>query len=772
MLACSLLLAIAGLPAQPLLAADAAADSAREQQRLRFDIPPQPLDEALASYGISSGVQVLYGASLTGGLRSSAVQGEMTRQQALAQLLAGTGLSYRFTAERSATLSAESDSAPGLGSLELSPLMVSGEKIGRTLEQTMTSVTVNTEDDLREHADKDLGDVFARTPGVYTQAGNENWGIRGVPVSGFDEQGPATLNGAVSVFVDGAQQPNRALTLGPVPLWDVEQVEVLMGPQSTTQGRNSLAGAVVVQTRNPTFEPDLRAQTRVGNDGERGAAVAVGGALVDQVVAGRLAVDYQEGDGYLDNITVGGGANPRRASTVRGKLLVLPNDDLDVLLSYSRGENRQGENSTLRQGDRVRYYKVASNTRAHDELKQDTGSAKIDYRLDDFWTLTSQTVLTRADYRALLDFDQSAVADEEALRYQDTRLFSEELRLGYEGEDVRGFVGAYYGRTTNDFHDRLFNDGALQVTLRGDTQIDNQALFGELNWTFAPKWTLITGLRYDRERNQTDVKQDTRSRPADISTTFNALLPKLGLDYQLADSQYLGFTVQKGYRGGGVNTRAGSGHGAYDPEYTTNYELSYRGAWREESVRLRANLFYTDWKDQQVSIRESNAVFSRIYNASSSTIKGLEVFLEQDLTSQLSINAGLAYTDGRYGDFVTGTGQDMSGESFLYAPRYKASTGARYRFVNGLMVGGDLVYQEGTPSQYDFGADGKVTRTHMSDHYVLMNLNAEYALTEQLLLSGYVKNLFDKHYITNNRNDEVIDVGAPRSFGLVLDYKL
>lgn len=114
MLACSLLLAIGGLPAQPLLAADAAADSAREQQRLRFDIPPQPLDEALASYGISSGVQVLYGASLTGGLRSSAVQGEMTRQQALAQLLAGTGLSYRFTAERSATLSVES--APRQGS--------------------------------------------------------------------------------------------------------------------------------------------------------------------------------------------------------------------------------------------------------------------------------------------------------------------------------------------------------------------------------------------------------------------------------------------------------------------------------------------------------------------------------------------------------------------------------------------------------------------------------------------------------------------------------
>ncbi len=123
--------------------------------------------------------------------------------------------------------------------MEIAPITVTGEKIDRTLEKTQSSVVVVTDKNLREHGDKDLVDVFARTPGVYTQAGNETWGIRGVPVSGFDDQGPATLNGAVSVYVDGAVQPNRALTLSPVPLWDAEQIEVLLGPQSTTQGRNS-----------------------------------------------------------------------------------------------------------------------------------------------------------------------------------------------------------------------------------------------------------------------------------------------------------------------------------------------------------------------------------------------------------------------------------------------------------------------------------------------------------------------------------------------------
>ena len=108
-----------------------------------------------------------------------------------------------------------------------------------------------------------------------------------------------------------------------------------------------------------------------------------------------------------------------------------------------------------------------------------------------------------------------------------------------------------------------------------------------------------TGLRYDRESNDTNIKQDDLSDAGKVNKSFAALLPKLGINYELAAGQYLGFMVQKGYRGGGVNVRSGSGHEAYDPEYTTNYELSYRGSFFDDSLRTRANLYYTDWKDQR-----------------------------------------------------------------------------------------------------------------------------------------------------------------------------
>ncbi|MNM60353.1 Pesticin receptor precursor [compost metagenome] len=662
--------------------------------------------------------------------------------------------------------------AAPVGAVELEQITVTGEKINRTLEQTQSSVVVVTDKQLREKEDHNLVDVFARTPGVYNQSGNENWGIRGVPVSGFDDQGPATLNGAVSVFVDGAVQPNRALTLSPMPLWDTEQVEVFLGPQSTTQGRNSLAGAVVIQTRNPTFDPSFSAQTNMGNYGERGAAVAGGGALVDNKIAGRIAVDYQEGDGYIDNTSLHDDANPTRTANARGKLLILPSDDLDILLTYAHGESRKGDNTVMRENGKVRYYKMTSNTKAFDKLQQDTVSAKVDYRLDDYWSLTSLTANTSSDYDARLDFDQSADANQVVLRQQDGNLFSQELRLNYNGDTVKSFVGAYYGHSSNDFHDRLLFNDRLFGTAKGDTTIENQALFGEINWTFAPRWTLITGLRYDHETNDTDIDQDDFSSPGKVSKSFDAVLPKLGLDYQFADSQYLGFMVQKGYRGGGVNMRAGGGHEAYDPEYTTNYELSYRGSFYDDTLRTRANLYYTDWKDQQVSVLDPNTEFVHVFNAGSSDIKGLEVSVEKDFGEQLTLNAAASVTDGKYKDFVTGDGRDMSGEDFLYSPKYKMSLGATYRWNERLTLNTDLIYQSASPSEYEFDDAGQVTDERRSDNYWLVNFNTEYKITRNIAVSGFVKNAFDKEYITNNRSGDILDVGAPRTVGMALRYDL
>ncbi|HZX19203.1 MAG TPA: TonB-dependent receptor [Pseudomonas sp.] len=657
--------------------------------------------------------------------------------------------------------------------LQLKEVVVTGEKIQRTQDKTLSSVAVVTSEDIRTHGDQDLQSVLDRTPGVYAQSGNENWGIRGIPVSGFDDQGPAAMNGAVSVYVDDALQVNRLLTLNPLPLWDMEQVEVYRGAQSTTQGRNSLAGAIIMRTKNPTFDPEFSVRGNVGKYGEQGTSFVANGALVEGVIAARLAVDYQTADGHIENETLDMDANQLRSANIRSKFLIQPSDDLDVLLTFARTKQRSGVNAVAANNGSPDYFSLYENTETHNTLEQDTATAKVDYRLDDFWTLTSVTSGTWSEYHSILDFDRLPTATQTAPRHHEQTLGSQELRLGYASEQVNGVIGAYLGRFKGEIDDQLVNNGMVLLDQQGETKINSQALFGELNWEFVEDWQLITGLRWDHEKNNTKIEYPTdvlniaTDPSADEDISSSVLLPKVGLSYDLTDNHVLGLTWQRGYRSGGVNVRTRARHATYDPEFTSTYELAWRGNWLDRRLRTSANLYRTTWKDQQVSFLNLSDNTVQVANAAESRMVGLELTAEYLVTSQLLLNAGLAYNDTKYESFVR-DGVDLSDREFVFAPKKMANIGANYTFGNGLMIGGDVVYQGKSISNFNTSGS-TVTGERYNDSVALVNLNAEYPLGD-LTLSGYVRNLFDERYITNNQSDSLLDVGAPLTVGVAARY--
>lgn len=771
----AILLALPLAAAQPFMGSHAHAQEAAQAVR-SYDIPAGALSSALTRFAAEAGILLSADAALTAGKTTRGLRGSYSPDEGLARLLDGTGLEGAASAGGGYTLKPKpkaqtrpAPSAPAATAKEdgvLPVVMVTGEKIERRLDDTVSSVVVATAKDIQEHGDRHLNDVMMRTPGVYIASGNELWGVRGVPVSGFDDQGPATLNGAVSVTVDGAVQAHRTLTMNPLSLWDVEQVEIFHGAQSTVQGRNALAGAVVVQTRDPGYRPELAAQLHAGNDGQQGAAFVVGGGLVDGHVAGRLAVDYQEQDGYIHNETLDRDASRRRSLNARAKLLVQPTDRLEMLFGFARTEHRMGDNAVAQQNGRPVYYKLFYNTDAKDEIEQDAATARVTWYFDDAWTLTSLTSSTRTRYDSLLDFDQGPDDRWEVIRAHDGELVNQELRLGYQSATLRGHVGAYWGRNTYAQDDRLDVEGTTFGRIIADTEVINRAVFGELNWDFTDAWQLIAGMRYDRERNDTRFDQDDFSSAGGDSQDASVFLPKLGLAWRVAPDQLLSAQVQRGYRSGGVNVRAGAAHTAYDAEFTTTYELGHRGAFLAKRLRTAANLYHTDWRDQQVAIENADG-FAQVVNAGRSRMNGIELSAEFDATRALRLNAGAAYGHTKYVDFVSNAG-DLSGEAFLFAPRYKLSFGGSYRVDDRLTIGADVVHQPGSPSAYITDSSGRVTDTRRSDRVTLVNATASYRVNKSLELSAYVKNVFDQQYITNNQQGTVLDVGAPRTFGVAL----
>lgn len=744
------------------------AESDPLQQRQTLHIPAGPLGKTLAEFAAESGMALSINPELTVGLTSSPVSGLYSRQDALRRMLQGSNLEVIQRQDGTYTLQKVSEKASEITELPL--VTVNGEKIQRSLNSTLSSVAVTTKKDIEQHADQNLQDVMARTPGVYSQSGNENWGIRGVQVSGFDSQGAGTMNGAISVFVDGSAQTHRLVTMNPLSLWDVDQVEIYRGAQSTTQGRNSLAGAVVMKTNDPTYQPEFIAQTNIGSYGQQGVSFVANNALIEDTVAGRLAVDYQTEDGFIRNETLDKDGDVSRAVNIRGKLLIQPSDDMDLLLTFDRTEHKQGAYRVSAINGKPQYFKHYLNTPEQNRLDQNTASAKFDYYLSDNWTFHSLTSGTWSDYMSTLDYDEGATLNQEVQRKHKQRLLSQEIRLSYADGSLNGFVGAYYAKHTNDMHDWLIPGLNMNPVLdiEGDVTIYNQALFGEINWEFIDNWTVIGGLRFDRETNHTqfnyiDPLGFAAVSSADDKRSFNELLPKVGLSYQFSQDHVIGLTWQRGYRGGGIDISTSTSHRRYDPEYTNTYELAWRKSWLNQRLNTMANIYHTDWKDQQVELADQNDI-AMVANAADATMRGLEVSADFQVTSAASVYVAAAYNDTEYKDFMIGN-YDVSGETFPFAPKRKLSVGGSYRFNNGLRLSSDVVYQS---DSYTLSYVGGIPTKRDNDSVTLVNLSGEYPLSQQVKVTAFVKNVFDREYITNNQKSTSLDVGAPRTVGIAI----
>ena len=444
------------------------------------------------------------------------------------------------------------------------------------------------------------------------------------------------------------------------------------------------------------------------------------------------------------------------------------------MLTLARTEQRSGVNAVAATGGKPDYFNLYENTETHNTLEQTTATARLDYDLSDSLVLTSVTSGTWSEYHSVLDFDRQPTVTQTSPRHHEQSLASQELRLGYSSAQLDGLVGLYLGRSSGKIDDQLVNNGTVLLDQQGDTTINSQALFTEVNWRFVEDWELISGLRWDYEKNHTEIVYPVDALGiatdpvADEKLSSSVLLPKIGISHDLSETQLIGLTWQRGYRSGGVNVRTRVAHDSYDPEFTSTFELAWRASWLDRRLRTSANLYHTDWKDQQVSFLNLSDNTVQVANAASSRMIGLELSAEYLLNAQWLLSAGVAYNDTKYEDFVR-DGVDLSGREFVFAPKTMANLGANYTFGNGLMLGVDTVYQGKSISNFNTNAALEVTGERHNDSVVLVNLNAEYPVGD-LTLTGYVRNLFDERYITNNQSDNLLDVGAPMTLGVAARY--
>ena len=212
-------------------------------------------------------------------------------------------------------------------------IVISGEQIERTQQENLSSVAVITEDTLV--TERRFHDLVNRTANVGLNGTDDRISIRGIALFGTGAAGEANT---ITIDLDGVPVDNWASYIGWSSLWDVEQVEVLRGAQSTNQGRNALAGAVVYRSAPPTWYHTGKARIFAASDETFGIAAAHGGPLVTDTLAFRISAEHETSEGFITNTTTNEDDYAGYERTVaRGSLLWRPTQDesLEVLTTYS-----------------------------------------------------------------------------------------------------------------------------------------------------------------------------------------------------------------------------------------------------------------------------------------------------------------------------------------------------------------------------------------------------------------------------------------------------
>ncbi|WP_239807315.1 TonB-dependent receptor [Croceicoccus hydrothermalis] len=716
-------------------------------------------------------------------------------------------------------------------------IIVTGEKASRSLQETTASVSVTTDKRLAEENILTIQEVYQRTANLSETYGSSGFSIRGIDQRGVSGGGDAAT---ATVFVDGAPVPQDVLSNGPTDMWDVAQVEIFRGPQSTIQGLNALAGAVHIRTQDPTFDWGLKGRVLVSSFDTTQFAVAGGGPLVPGELAFRVSAEKRDSDGYIRNITRNEPESGVDSSSIRGKLLWTPSalPDFEARLGYHHFETKGGYLFTYVDRSVGDYFDNRTNPSDYpnsSDVDNDQIALDLRYDLGSGLSLSALGTWTDTDFVRKYDGDFSAAS----IAYSDIAggadTFTQELRLNYESDRLSGLVGLFYysrdqyrrshqvtlvptpGPTiANLLTGTLGAETAAQVaalytaalpnipvdyTSDFPTKVETMAVFADARYRLTDRLSLLGGFRYDREKNRIGGEAiatfvgtlpdpaaygplapafvgvnaavlglvDDASGSAPVGTrTFNAFLPKGGIEMAWTPDLATAFVVQRGYRSGGsgFNT-ARSQLFPYDPEFTWNYELSLRSAWLDGRLTVNANAFYIDWTDQQTIANFGNGTYdTHTVNAGKSHLYGFELELAHRVSAVFDWYASVGHTRTKFDEFVTNVGSitDLSGLEFPYAPKWTLAGGANVRFGGGFNANLNASYRSAVFTDVSIPqADNRVgART-------LVNAKIGYD-AEHWSVSLFANNLFDEkynQYVNNHTNFAII--GAPRNVGVILE---
>jgi iron complex outermembrane recepter protein len=534
------------------------------------------------------------------------------------------------------------EAGPTASSAELQEVVVTAQKRAEKLQDIPVAATAITATDIVNAGVNNIQDVAQLTPNLVI-IDQLRPGIQTVSFRGF-----TTVQGGQSPFaivVDGVEQPGQEFLKQ--QLVDVQQIEVLRGPQGTLYGAGAIAGAINIVTNQPTNDYQASAKLSYAEGNQATGQLTLSGPIIPDKAFFRASAYSTDFDGLIPNLATGTDVDFVKERAFNGEVLLKPLDNLDIDL---RGHVTNGSYGALwlvpvnnTQFDNFNV-EPNENTPGIDTRHLQTYSAKVDFRLP-VVTLTSITAYNNALQYATADGDFSAASSAAQTWLNNTNAWSEELRVTSTTDgplkwNAGFFAQDYFIHDSTSFY-------SLVATAPYDFVTDDHfrdrswALFGQATYDFTPNWSATVGARYDAVHAYlNDVANSIQA-----SHTFSEPQPKATLNYKWTPDLITYFTFSKGFRTGGFNPATPLSLRLYNNEVSTNYEVGMKSSWLNNRLTLDAAAFHTDFKNQQFFYSEATdtGIFRAITNIPKTKVNGVEFELQARATDWLRLLSSVGY---------------------------------------------------------------------------------------------------------------------------------
>ena len=681
---------------------------------------------------------------------------------------------------------------------QLDEVVVTAEKKEELLQKIPASITALNAKQINAFGLWNTKEITGIIPNLYSADPGDNRdvnSVRGIATSSYDP--------TVATYIDGVNQ--FSLDTYIPTLFDVERIEVLRGPQGTLYGRNAMGGVINIITKQPNNASSGFADISVGNYNQQRITAGFKTPLIKDKLFFGASILSNKRDGYYTNEFTQSSYDNQNGLSGNYFLKYIVSSCWDINLNFKQLANENQGPFPLVFGTEEALnnpYRLNQNSITTMKDKTSNSSLTIRYTGSGF-NFSSQTAYQQ-NYRYYTnpidgDFspiDAISVINNYGSKWNNNKVLTQDFKFTSapsSNSKLKWTAGAFLfyqdapvkqaTRFGIDANLMMIGDSLFSIINTSTTLKKGFAIYGQATYALSDKLNMSFGLRNDYENQTQSILGEYQRDPSpELYTTtsdtlgrtnFNALSPKLSLDYQVNNNSLWYGSYSKGFRAGGLSPLSSDPSQpplvGYLPEYSNNFETGIKNNWLNNKLILNIALFYTKVTDAQVPSLILPDAITITKNTGQLSSKGLEAELMFIPTKGVLLQYAFGTTSASYDKLEIasqGASVNLAGKRPIFTPSSTSLLAAQYSFPVSselqIILRGEWKYIGTT--YFDLANNIQQSPYHLLN----AKLGIEYKKTA---LSFWAKNLAGAKYISYGYDFGAVHLGDPAIFGTSFSYK-